>query len=168
MEDICDGRLYREQFDNGGILADKRNISLTINTDGVQVFKSPPSTFWPVYFCINELPLKLQMKKENMILAGLWFERSKPEMLTFLEPFVAKLKELETGITINNRKFGTFVSKAVLLLGMYDKPAKCAVQNFTQYNGMHGCGRCLYSLVEALQLARMVMCMFSLTRLTTL
>ena len=141
MEDICDGRLYREQFDNGGILADKRNISLTINTDGVQVFKSPPSTFWPVYFCINELPLKLQMKKENMILAGLWFERSKPEMLTFLEPFVAKLKELETGITINNRKFGTFVSKAVLLLGMYDKPAKCAVQNFTQYNGMYGCGR---------------------------
>ena len=44
---------------------------------------------------------------------GLWFGRSKPEMLTFLEPFVAKLKELETGITINNRKFGTFVSKAV-------------------------------------------------------
>jgi len=62
-------------------------------------------------------------------------------MLTFLEPFVAKLKELETGITINNRKFGTFVLKAVLLLGMYDKPAKCGVQNFTQYNGMYGCGR---------------------------
>lgn len=143
LEDVYDGQLYREHFEHGGILSDQRNISLTINTDGIQVFNSPPSTMWPVYFCINELPQKLRMKKENMILAGLWFGRSKPEMLTFLEPFVLKLKELEKGITVENRKFGTFISKTILLIGTYDKPAKCAVQNFTQFNGMYGCGRCL-------------------------
>ncbi len=103
----------------------------------------PPSTLWPVYFCINELPPKLRMKKENLILAGLWFGRSKPEMLTFLEPFITKLKEHEGGITIEKGKFGTFVSKAILLIATYDKPAKSAVQNFTQFNGMYGCGRCL-------------------------
>ena len=55
------------------------------------------------------------MTKENIILAGLWFGRSKPEMTTFLEPFVTKVKELEAGITITNERFGAFVSKVILL-----------------------------------------------------
>ena len=91
LEDVYDSHLYRQHFEQGGILCDERNISLAINTYGVQVFKSPPSTLWPVYFCINELPQKLWIRKENMILAGLWFGGSKPEMLTLLEPFVTKL-----------------------------------------------------------------------------
>ena len=93
-----DGKMYRELFDGDGVLSDKRNISFTLNTDGVPVFKSPPASMWPVYMCINELSPQLRMRKENMILAGLWFSKSKPEMATFLEPFVTALKEIEKGL----------------------------------------------------------------------
>ena len=78
-----------------------------------------------------------------MILAGLWFGKSKPEMATFLEPFVTALKEIEKGLQISSSHFGSFVSKRFLLFATLDKPEKCAVQNFVQFNGMYGCGRCL-------------------------
>ena len=44
---------------------------------------------------------------------------------------------------ISSSHFGSFVSKGFLLFATLDKPAKCAVQNFVQFNGMYGCGRCL-------------------------
>ena len=35
------------------------------------------------------------------------------------------------------------VVKAILLSGVFDAPAKCGVQNFTQYSGFYGCPYCL-------------------------
>ena len=32
------------------------NISLTLNTDGVAIFKSSKNSLWPVWLVINELP----------------------------------------------------------------------------------------------------------------
>ena len=65
IEDIFDGRLYKKHFEGDGFLRGtsayekKRQVhlSLTINTDGVAVFRSSKFSIWPVYFVVNELPL---------------------------------------------------------------------------------------------------------------
>ncbi len=67
-----------------GFLADKHNISFMWNTDGIPVFRSSKFSIWPLYFRINELSPKKRGLKDNMILAGLWFGQSKPNMNTYL------------------------------------------------------------------------------------
>ena len=46
IEDIYDGKQYRRFFQNGGLLDDQRNISLTWNTDGIPVFKQGPRSIF--------------------------------------------------------------------------------------------------------------------------
>lgn len=65
-EDIFDGAFYKNQFDSAGYFhgteagrtANEIHLSLTINTDGVSIFHSSNFGPWPIYFVINELPLK--------------------------------------------------------------------------------------------------------------
>lgn len=140
-EDIYDGALYRD-----AIASDNKNtISLTWNTDGKPLFKSSKYSVWPLYFVINELPFIDRLKQENMLLAGLWYGKVKPAMHTYLEPFAIALRDLETtGIQVHPPASITPVTlKVILLLGTCDKPAKCMVQNFMQFNGEYGCSRCL-------------------------
>ena len=70
IEDIYDGKLYKEHSKPNGILSCPENISLLWNTDGIPVFKSSNYSLWPMYFVINELPYKLRMCKQNCLLGG--------------------------------------------------------------------------------------------------
>ena len=54
--DVYDGNQYHKLFSNGGILSDRNNLSLKVNTDGVPIFKSSGFSLWPIFFEINELP----------------------------------------------------------------------------------------------------------------
>lgn len=58
--DIYDGEQYKKHTEPGGFLSPDfpDNISLTISTDGVAVFKSSKSEVWPIWIAINELPPK--------------------------------------------------------------------------------------------------------------
>lgn len=66
IEDIYDGRLYKEHFNADGFLngtddnakANEVHISLQVNTDGVSLFRSSKFSIWLVYFTVNELPPK--------------------------------------------------------------------------------------------------------------
>lgn len=143
IEDIYDGELYKRHTGTKGILCDERNISLMWNTDGIPVFKSSKFAIWPLYFVINELPYKERISKDNMIFAGLWFGSSKPSMLTFLRPFHSSLSILETeGLLVKSSDENYFVTRAILLAGTCDLPAKCLVCNTVQYNGFYGCFKC--------------------------
>ena len=143
IEDIYDGELYKRHTGINGILSDERNISLTWNTDGISVFKSSKFTLWPLYFVVNELPYKERISKDNMIFAGLWFGNSKPSMLTFLQPFHSSLSILENeGLLVKSSDENYFTTRAILLAGTCDLPAKCLVCNTVQYNGFHGCFKC--------------------------
>ena len=62
---------------------------------GIPAFKSSKVAIWPLYFLVSELPCAHRISRSNMIVAGLWFGRSKPNMLTCLKPFHSSLKELE-------------------------------------------------------------------------
>ena len=56
LTDIYGGQLYQALASDGGCLADDRNISMVLNTDGVVVFHSTNLSIWPVLLMINELP----------------------------------------------------------------------------------------------------------------
>ena len=56
IEDMYDGTLYRRLLKPRGPLSIEGNISLTLNTDGVDdIFHSTTYSLWPVFLSINEL-----------------------------------------------------------------------------------------------------------------
>ena len=78
-EDIYDGLLYREHFaNNDGFLSQPNNISFMWYTDGMAIYHSTNFSIWPIYLVVNKLPYKERVKKDNIILAGLYFGTSKP------------------------------------------------------------------------------------------
>ena len=86
ISDVYDGILYSEWVNNG-FLADIRNISFSLYTDGVPVFKSTKISMWPVYLTINEMPFKDRKKRENTLLLGYWYGNKKPLMNSFILKF---------------------------------------------------------------------------------
>ena len=50
--DVYCGKEYQKH----SFLRSPDNISLTLNTDGVAVFRSSKCSLWPVWLVINELP----------------------------------------------------------------------------------------------------------------
>lgn len=50
IKDILDGLAYKKLMEQGGILSDKNNFSITFNTDGAPVFKSSKCSIWPLQF----------------------------------------------------------------------------------------------------------------------
>lgn len=146
IEDIYDGSIYRSMSSDNGPLSGSYpyNLSFTLNTDGIPVFKSSKLSIWPMYLMINELPFKQRKKSENMILCGLWFGDQKPFMMSFSEPLHQSLKNLEAGIEIDvNGK--TEICQAFLLCLSADLPAKSIVLNMNQFNGNHSCIKCCQS-----------------------
>ena len=149
--DIYDGKLYKSYFDFSGPLSCPDNISFTFNTDGAAVFKSSNVSVWPLFMVINELPYNIRMKKENMILTGLWFGKQKPSMGTYLKPFLDTFKELEDGITLYSPDKNTdFLLKGYLLCGTADLPARCLLCNSIQFNGSYSCWKCVQKGESAL------------------
>ncbi|XP_072019667.1 uncharacterized protein [Amphiura filiformis] len=145
IEDLYDGKIYKNMFDNEGPLSNPYNISFCWNTDGVPVFKSSKFSLWPIYLSINELDVKYRMRKENMVFAGLWFGDSKPVFPRFTEPLLRDLKILEEeGIDVEVHG-ETVNSKAFMLFGCADLPAKSSVMNMNQFNGKYSCLKCLQS-----------------------
>ncbi|KAM3613128.1 uncharacterized protein V6R79_020974 [Siganus canaliculatus] len=144
IEDIYDGEVYQKLSTGNGPLSDPRNISLTWNTDGIPIFKSSKFSVWPFYCVINELNFVQRTKRENMILAGLWFGDSKPSMLTFLEPLCDTLNKIEReGVSVQFAGAQEpFICKVLTIAGTCDLPAKALVLNTVQFNGKYGCAKC--------------------------
>lgn len=140
--DIVDGELYRHLKEQNVI----RDYDITIhwNTDGVEIFHSSSYTIWPIQVCINELPYRL--RRENILLCGLWFYNQKPLMDLFLRPFIDELLELQTNgfwcIPFEHRE--TVHIKVHALFATVDTVARPLIQNIKQFNGAYGCSYCLH------------------------
>ena len=132
VSDICDGEMYKKQ--------QQHSFSLNMNCDGLPIFRSAVS-LWPIQLVLNELPPK--HRKNNIILAGLWFGPTKPSMFTFLKPFTEEMQNLaENGIQWNNGD-RVITTKVFLSLCALDSVARCQIANMKQFNGEYGCGLCL-------------------------
>lgn len=61
IHDIYDGSEYRKRVQSG-FLSSVSNVSLLMNTDGVQ---SSKREVWPIWLAINELPPNLRFISDN-------------------------------------------------------------------------------------------------------
>lgn len=71
-----------------------RTITLTINTDGAQPFDSSQKSLWSIQSIINELPTHTRFKRQNIIISGLWFNKTQPNMSLFMAPFIDEINAL--------------------------------------------------------------------------
>ena len=117
-------------------------------------------TSYVMYACTCTIH-RSRFNRKNLPLAGLWFDRAKPTMTTFLGPFVKELNLLLTkgihfryismvdhclsnvlvGIVVNT-PVGEVTARAKLLMFVADLPARALVLNMKQYNGKFGCAHC--------------------------
>jgi hypothetical protein len=112
----------------------------SINTDGVNVFKSSTFSIWPIFLSINELSYKTRRK--HTLLVALWFGKNKPSFCTFLKPFVDQCVDLSengfnwhlNGLEMKSRVFFVILSA--------DSVARAPLQGLKQFNGQYGCPFC--------------------------
>lgn len=141
LEDIYDGSVYKE-LESSGFLSSKNNISFTWNTDGFPIFKSSKFSIWPLYLQINELPYEQRIKKENVILAGIWFGKHKPRPNLFLCSFRESLKKLYKGVIFITNLKEKIKVRGLIICGTCDLQAKSLFLNMKLYSGYYGCLKC--------------------------
>ncbi|KAJ1520365.1 hypothetical protein ONE63_003500 [Megalurothrips usitatus] len=143
IEDIYDGSIYQQSVDNG-FLANRNNFSFFMYFDGISLFKSSTFSIWPVYLTINELKYKLRTQKENTVLAGIWFGKTKPNPNLFLGPLHNTLSVLENDGANVTLPCGENVLVKFKLLGVVaDMPAKSTFMRLRQFNGAYSCFNCM-------------------------
>ncbi|XP_076851814.1 uncharacterized protein LOC143508558 [Brachyhypopomus gauderio] len=141
ISDIQFGEEYRKLKDSGELGED--DISLIWNCDGIPVFKSSKYQIWPIQCQVIELEPK--ERKANICLPCLWFGEKKPNMLTFLKPFVDELLVLERdGIKWKDSANIEHVSKVYALICSSDSVARPLLRNTKQFNGFYGCDFCYH------------------------
>ena len=141
MTDIHDGSVFRQLMVNGGLLSRHGNVGLILSSDGVPVFKSSKGSLWPVYFMITNIPPHQRTRMDNLIVAGLWFGPTKPNMDILFQPILKnvalvstqKSAHIQTGVCL----------QPFVLMGVFDLPAKASATNTKQFNGEYGCFYCL-------------------------
>ncbi|XP_005921979.2 uncharacterized protein LOC102312488, partial [Haplochromis burtoni] len=85
FSDVHTGNEYKSERQDG-------SITLTFNCDGSPVFSSSKYSIWPILCTINELPYVERCK--NVLLHTLWFGKGKPQVQSFLTPFINELQKL--------------------------------------------------------------------------
>lgn len=84
--------MYRDILGKAILKKNDASFSLTLNPDGVPVFKSSTFSIWPILCFINELSPRL--RKKNVILCDLWSGSAKPMVASFFKPFVEGARAL--------------------------------------------------------------------------
>lgn len=143
--DITSGSFYKSLVRSGVISGN--DITLQFNTDGVQLCRSSSLSLWPIQICINELPYTI--RKEKMILCGLWYGRDKPNMHLFVKPIIEELSVLhEKGISRNVVGEPEVHIKVHTIVSPVDSVARSILQEIVQFNGHYGCSFCLHEGVQ--------------------
>ncbi|KAH6930649.1 hypothetical protein HPB50_016163 [Hyalomma asiaticum] len=144
FNDITCGLMFNKLRQSGK--TNWMDLTLTFNTDGSPVFKSSASSIWPIQFLVNELPHASRIK--NCLVAGLWFGRHHPDMSLFMGKFVEEVNNFGHLIW----RVGSSVMKSAVhaICCCVDAPARAAVMNMVQFNGMFGCPWC-YACAEHLE-----------------
>lgn len=111
-------------------------LELTLNIDGINLFKSSNKSLWPVLCMISNL------KPRTVFPIVVCYGSSKPKNLDFLECIISELKCMtENGFHFENdltRKHFRIHLQAVVC----DAQAKALVKGIKQFSGYYGCDKC--------------------------
>lgn len=67
------------------------DIWLSINTDGVKVYRTSKKDTWPVWAINLNLPPSQRYKLQNLMLLGIYFGQEKPALSQYLTPIFENL-----------------------------------------------------------------------------
>lgn len=144
IKDITDGLLYRRLVSKP-TTADN-TITLTLNTDGVPIFKSSSFSIWPLLCTVNEInPVE---RKQNALLLGLWFGKCKPSFFSFMKPFIDDIARLELSGLVWTKQGKQITSLVKVAICTCDSVARAAIQNVKQFNSEYGCSWCYQQSVR--------------------
>lgn len=107
-------------------------LRLQFNVDGLPLFKSSTTEFWPVMCLVRGLQVQ-------PFVVGLYCGKKKPVSLDdFLKDFIADLLDvLQRGITVNGVHFPAEIDCFIC-----DAPARAFLKNVKGHSGYSGCDKC--------------------------
>lgn len=143
--DVHDGEVLRKVLD--AYEDDDINIlSLCLNVDGANKFKSNSFSVWPIQLMQNYLPPHMRFLPNNIILNGLFYHKANSgnelNFHTYMRPLIEELnryKESPLSMIINDvdYKFKPAITHCAV-----DLPAKSKLQAIKQYGGYKACTFC--------------------------
>lgn len=143
MKDVYSSEIFKDAYNK--MSPNEFLLPLCLNTDGVQPFKSTAGfSFWPIFLMQLYMKPGQRYSNNHMLLVGLYYGETKPDMEQFLTPLVQQFTNYHINkmeIVLNNR---TVKFEPRIITCSVDLPAKAAVQNMMQYNGKFGCGYCTH------------------------
>lgn len=109
-------------------------IRISIGIDGLPLFKSSSTEFWPILGLIFSLP------NASVFIIGLYCGTGKPLLIDdFLFDFVEEAKQLSSlGFFFNGKQFSVQIGPFIC-----DAPARAFVKCIKSHNGYHGCDKCV-------------------------
>lgn len=137
ISDVTDSELYKAAMEKY-----KFDVSFNFNTDGAPIFHSSKLSMWPIQLAINELPP--EQRHRNILLAGIWFGKSEPNMNVYLNVFAENCKVIATTGVHWKMNGELKTSKIFPLFCCVDSVARPMIQNATQFNGFYGCSYCYH------------------------
>lgn len=142
ISDVHDARILQQLYEK--YRSTETNVlSLSMNIDGANYYKSNQMSMWPIQLVQSYLPPSRRYDKNNIIVAGLYYGDSKPDCLEYCAPLVNELKSLQHNfiIEIGGDKYQFY---PVLTHCIVDLPARSMIQQITQFNGEYACPFCLH------------------------
>lgn len=142
VSDIDDGLLYKQIREKNP--SDLYILSLTLNADGANIFKSSSDSLWPIQLYLNFLPPAVRFLPENIVVSTLYYGRKKPNMTDLLHLIAVEIDEFSERIISMYRDNEFYNFLPVIHLLSCDLPARTELQNFIGTNGRFGCPFCYH------------------------
>lgn len=139
--DAHDGKVLKsvlEQYKESDI----NILSLCLNIDGANKFKSNTVSLWPIQFTQNYLPPKIRFQPRNIIVSGFYYGSVKLCCREYLLPLVEELNHLKRNTMVMNIEDKDYTFKPVVTHCAVDLPAKSMLQQTKQFGSYDGCTYC--------------------------
>ena len=116
----------------------RRNVRLTVNTDGAIVCKTPITSAWPLFLAVADLSPKLRQLFKSLVQGAMFVGSGYPDFDIVFEHMKRKLSVTEKIIFNGDNLLVTF--EPILLVA--DLMAKSKVPKMKQCNSFYGCTLC--------------------------
>lgn len=141
--DAHDGKILKDILKKYGE-SEVNILSLCLNIDGANKFKSNSVSIWPIQLTQNFLPPSIRFLPSNIIVSGLHYGKEKPNCYDYMLPLVQELQEIgeRKGNIAMNIENTDYKFKPLITHCAVDLPAKSLLQETKQYGSYDGCTYC--------------------------
>ncbi len=143
--DAHDGAILRNVL-NEYKESDVNILSLCLNVDGANKFKSNSYSVWPIQLVQNYMPPYMRFIPQNIIVNGLYYHKAKSDkplnFLEYLRPLIDELNALKRNPISMEVDGDHYQFKPVVTHCAIDLPAKSKLQETKQFGGYDACTYC--------------------------